>query len=166
MVDQILINWGLESKFSEEDVFRVEGILDVNTIEYFPCPKEPNIKGGMYYNIRIIEKYWVNHLCNSLITLIINRILSWLILFSDNTSATPSKTDNRRYNSYGCRGFFPVTSFASHSCANNTFHKRKNMNSELDEIYLNHKQEKLEPQEIILETRAKVDIQEVGMISF
>ena len=40
------------------------------------------------------------------------------------------------------------------------------MNSELDEIYLNHKQEKLEPQEIILETRAKVDIQEVGMISF
>ena len=33
------MNWGLKNKFSEEDVFRVEGILDVNTIEYFPCPK-------------------------------------------------------------------------------------------------------------------------------
>ena len=26
------MNWGLENQFSEEDVFRVEGILDVNTM--------------------------------------------------------------------------------------------------------------------------------------
>ena len=49
VVDQILVNWGLESQFSEEDVFRVEGILDVNTIEYFPCPKDPNRKDGMHF---------------------------------------------------------------------------------------------------------------------
>lgn len=36
------------------------------------------------------------------------------------------------------------------------------MNKDLENIYLNHKQEKLEPHEIILETRAKTDIQEVG----
>ena len=39
VVNQILVNWELESKFTKDEVFRVEGILDVNTIEYFPCPK-------------------------------------------------------------------------------------------------------------------------------
>ena len=73
--------------------------------------------------------------------------------------------ENRQYHSYGCRGFFPVTSFCSHSCVNNTFHKRKNMSKELEEVYLNHKGEKLEPHEIILETRAKVDIQEVKYVT-
>ena len=47
MIDQIRINWDLEKEFSEDDVFRVEGILDVNTIEYFPVPKELNKKDGM-----------------------------------------------------------------------------------------------------------------------
>ena len=36
---QILENWELKDKYSQDEVFRVEGILDVNTIEYFPCPK-------------------------------------------------------------------------------------------------------------------------------
>ena len=39
------------------------------------------------------------------------------------------------------------------------------MNKELEEVYLNHKGEKLEPHEIILETRAKVDIQEVKYVT-
>ena len=39
------------------------------------------------------------------------------------------------------------------------------MEKELEEVYLNHKGEKLEPHEIILETRAKVDIQEVKYIA-
>ena len=46
VVDQILGNWELESQFSQDEVFRVEGILDVNTIEYFPCSKTlPNVSG-------------------------------------------------------------------------------------------------------------------------
>ena len=48
VIDQILINWDLENQFSEEDVFRVEGILDVNTIEYFPCPTDLKQKDGKY----------------------------------------------------------------------------------------------------------------------
>ena len=36
------------------------------------------------------------------------------------------------------------------------------MSLELDKIYLNSEMEKLQPHEIILETRAKVDIEEVG----
>ena len=46
-MDQILENWELKDQFSEDEVFRVEGILDVNTIEYFPCPKTlPNVSGA------------------------------------------------------------------------------------------------------------------------
>ena len=46
VVNQILENWELKGQFSEDEVFRVEGILDVNTIEYFPCPKTlPNVSG-------------------------------------------------------------------------------------------------------------------------
>ena len=48
MIDQIRINWAMENQFSEEDVFRVEGILDVNTIEYFPCPIDLKPKDGTY----------------------------------------------------------------------------------------------------------------------
>ena len=47
VIDQIRINWDLEKEFSEDDVFRVEGILDVNTIEYFPVPKELKKNDGM-----------------------------------------------------------------------------------------------------------------------
>ena len=68
--------------------------------------------------------------------------------------------------SYGCRGFFPVTSFSSHSCTNNTFHKRKDVYVELENVYLNNDMEKLKPHEIILETRAKLDIKEVFMLMF
>ena len=39
------------------------------------------------------------------------------------------------------------------------------MNKELEEVYLNHKEEKLDSHEIILETRAKVDIQEVKYVT-
>ena len=47
VVNQILENWELKFQFSQDEVFRVEGILDVNTIEYFPCPKTlPNVSGA------------------------------------------------------------------------------------------------------------------------
>ena len=48
VIDQIRINWALGNQFSEEDVFKVEGILDVNTIEYFPCPIDLKQKDGRY----------------------------------------------------------------------------------------------------------------------
>ena len=48
VIDQIRINWALGNQFSEEDVFKVEGILDVNTIEYFPCPIDIKQKDGTY----------------------------------------------------------------------------------------------------------------------
>ena len=66
--------------------------------------------------------------------------------------------------SYGCRGFYPVTSFSSHSCTNNTFHNRKEINIELERVYLNNDMDKLKPHEIILETRAKLDIKEVYLL--
>lgn len=49
----------------------------------------------------------------------------------------------------GCRGFFPITSFASHSCCNNTFHKRKPRDDALKDY------QDLPLGEVISETRAK-----------
>ena len=47
VVKQILENWGLHKQFTEDDVFRVEGILDVNTIEFYPhCKDDENEKGN------------------------------------------------------------------------------------------------------------------------
>ena len=82
------------------------------------------------------------------------------------SSSTSSNIQNQPCMSYGCRGFFPVTSFSSHSCTNNTFHKRKDVYVELENVYLNNDMEKLKPHEIILETRAKLDIKEVFMLMF
>ena len=61
-MNQILENWELKSQFSEDEVFRVEGILDVNTIEYFPCPKTlPNVSGafGSILKLHVCIYYYV-----------------------------------------------------------------------------------------------------------
>ena len=83
------------------------------------------------------------------------------IAFSE-SSSTSSNIQNKPCMSYGCRGFFPVTSFSSHSCTNNTFHNRKEIHAQSENVYLNNDMEKLKSHEIILETRAKLDIKEVS----
>ena len=82
------------------------------------------------------------------------------------SSSTSSNIHNKPCMSYGCRGFFPVTSFSSHSCTNNTFHNRKEIHAQLENVYLNNDMEKLKPHEIILETRAKLDIKEVSTLMY
>ena len=82
------------------------------------------------------------------------------------SASTSSNIQNKPCMSYGCRGFFPVTSFSSHSCTNNTFHNRKEIHADLENVYLNNDMEKLKPHEIILETRAKLDIKEVSTLMY
>ena len=84
-------------------------------------------------------------------------------MFLESSSTSPN-IQNKPCMSYGCRGFYPVTSFSSHSCTNNTFHNRKEINIELENVYLNNDMDKLKPHEIILETRAKLDIKEVSLL--
>ena len=83
IVQQIREKWG--QNFSEEEIFRVEGIIDVNTLELL----DPE--------------------------------------FEKSEVSTP-------------RGFYPLTSFCSHNCINNTFRTLKDGG--------------------ILQTRAKTDISE------
>ena len=156
---QILENWELKDKYSQDEVFRVEGILDVNTIEYFPCPKALVHITGKSCGISIANRG--------------SYILISSLLYKDihpntflESSSTSSNIQNQPCMSYGCRGFFPVTSFSSHSCTNNTFHKRKDVYVELENVYLNNDMETLKPHEIILETRAKLDIKEVFMLMY
>jgi len=103
IVQQITNRWQ-QIEVSRDEVTRIEGILDVNTIEYFPF------------------------------------------------ASSSTKDEQGGSGGGGARGFFPITSFASHSCVNNAFHRRKPFKD--SQHILNG------GSEIVLETRAKVDIKE------
>ena len=81
VMEQIIVRWQQDYS-STEELARIEGILDVNTIEFFP-----------FATLAAAESTVAN--------------------------------DRDQTRGSGARGFFPITSFASHSCVNNAFHRRK-----------------------------------------
>ena len=83
VMEQIIVRWQQDYS-STEELARIEGILDVNTIEFFPFATSALAAGE---------------------------------------STVANDRDQTRGS--GARGFFPITSFASHSCVNNAFHRRK-----------------------------------------